>query len=513
MNVVREGSNVFTSILGSNQGLNIDNSLDPSNFPQYFGAPGSVLFRDPSLPTRPFTASPSYPIAANFTSSLNGFDPNLNLGYVQSWNIGFQREITKDTVIEVRYTGNHGTDLWRQYNLDEVNTVENGFLTDFNNAANNLRIARQTTQNSNNWGNQGLPGQQNLTILNNAYGNTTDSTVATYLTYGYAGTSAAAIAQNASRFAALQKGNPKVTNNFFVVNPTVASGGSFLLDNSGASYYNAGQVEMRRRMSKGILLQGSYVWSKSLANGATASSSDSSQPTTLRNRGIDRLPSGFDIRNAFKVNGIWDFPVGPGRKYLDVPNVVARKALEGWQLAGNVRIQSGTPLFFTLSNSGTFNQYFDGVTLHNMTGADLQSMVGVYKSTDSSGKGIVTYLPDSVITNTKAAFGQGGLSNSQVDPNAKYIGPAAVGTVGYRAAIYLPWERFFNFSLIKTTRIKEGMNLEFKATALNIFNLTNFNTLANVGSSFGQITGAYRDTSGTVDPGGRILEFAFRLNF
>ena len=29
MNVVREGSNVFTSILGSNQGLNIDNSVDP----------------------------------------------------------------------------------------------------------------------------------------------------------------------------------------------------------------------------------------------------------------------------------------------------------------------------------------------------------------------------------------------------------------------------------------------------------------------------------------------------
>jgi hypothetical protein len=258
-------------------------------------------------------------------------------------------------------------------------------------------------------------------------------------------------------------------------------------------------------------MQGSYVWSKSIANGATSSSSDSSQPTTLRNRGIDRLPSGFDIRNAFKINGIYDFPFGPGKKFLDVHNVVARKALEGWQLAGNVRIQSGLP--FTFSSFGTFNQNGDGVTLHNMTGADLQNMIGIYKGTDSSGRGIVTYLPDSVIYNTKAAFGQGGLSASNVDPNAKYIGPAAPGQVGYRSYIYLPWTRYFNFSVVKKTRIRESMDLTFTATALNIFNLTNFNTFQNVGSSFGQVTGAYRDTSGTVDPGGRIIEFNFRLNF
>jgi hypothetical protein len=34
-----------------------------------------------------------------------------------------------------------------------------------------------------------------------------------------------------------------------------------------------------------------------------------------------------------------------------------------------------------------------------------------------------------------------------------------------------------------------------------------------VGSNFGQTTGAYRDLSNTNDPGGRIVEFALRLNF
>ena len=63
---------VFTSILGSNQGLNIDNSVDPSNFPQFFGAAGSAWFRDPTLPSRPFPATPTYPIIPTTTNSLNG---------------------------------------------------------------------------------------------------------------------------------------------------------------------------------------------------------------------------------------------------------------------------------------------------------------------------------------------------------------------------------------------------------------------------------------------------------
>ncbi len=521
VNVVREGSNVFTSILGSNQGLNIDNSVDPANFAANFGPAGGAWFRDSTLPSRPFPSSPTYPILPATTTSLNDFDPKLKLGYVQSWNIGFQREIDKNTVIEFRYTGNHGTDLWRQYNLNEVNIVENGFLSDFKTAANNLAIANGTTVaglytlaslKSTNFGNTGLPGQQDLKYIANAIGNSTDSTTANYLKLGQAGSSANSIATNPVRMANLQKAVPTVPANFFQVNPAVSSGGSFVLDNGGSSTFNSGQVELRRRLSKGFLLQGSWVWSKSLANGATASSVDSSQPTTLRNTRIDRLPSGFDIRHAFKMNGILDLPVGPGKHFLGtVSNPIAQRLLGGWQIAGNVRIQSGIPYFF--SSLATFNQNGDGVVLHNMTAKDLQSMVGIYKSTAANGVGLITYLPDSVINNTKAAFAQGGLTPANLDPNSKYIGPAAAGTVGYRAFITLPVWRFFNYSLIKQTKITERVNFEFRGQCLNCFNITNFQPNNNVGSAFGQITAAYRDSSGTVDPGGRILEWVFRLNF
>jgi hypothetical protein len=73
--------------------------------------------------------------------------------------------------------------------------------------------------------------------------------------------------------------------------------------------------------------------------------------------------------------------------------------------------------------------------------------------------------------------------------------------------------------MLKRTTIYEKINVEFRATALNVFNLTNFGTGAsgtkynNIGSAFGQVSGAYRDISGTVEPGGRILEFMVRVNF
>jgi len=152
-------------------------------------------------------------------------------------------------------------------------------------------------------------------------------------------------------------------------------------------------------------------------------------------------------------------------------------------------------------------------------------LVGIYKTTKTDGIGQVNFLPDKVITNTKAAFNVGGLTQASVDSNAKYIGPPAPGTVGTRAYIYGPLQRFFNFSLIKNTKITERVSLEFRAQALNVFNMTNFlpnnggspnpgaGGQTTIGSAFGQMSYAYRDSSGTVDPGGRIIEWVFRLNF
>jgi hypothetical protein len=118
------------------------------------------------------------------------------------------------------------------------------------------------------------------------------------------------------------------------------------------------------------------------------------------------------------------------------------------------------------------------------------------------------------ITNTQAAFNVNNLTPAQVNPSAPYIGPAAAGQWGGLDYVYLPWQRHVDVSLIKITHIRESVTLEIRAQALNVFNIANFLPSANnTSGSFGVISTAYSDLSGTYDPGGRILEFVMRVNF
>ena len=79
-------------------------ALDVSALPTLAAFP--VLFRDKSLlGPPPFAATPTYPLAGEITNSVNVYDPNIKVPYSQSWTIGVQRELDKDTVFEARYLG------------------------------------------------------------------------------------------------------------------------------------------------------------------------------------------------------------------------------------------------------------------------------------------------------------------------------------------------------------------------------------------------------------------------
>jgi hypothetical protein len=521
INSIREDASTFAT-WGNNQGRTINLTVDPNNFPAVFGPAGSVLFRNASLPARPVPVDPAFPLAAAATNSVNEFLPDLKMGYVQSWDLGLQRELTRDTVLEIRYIGNHGTRLWRTINLNEINIFNNGFLNEFQVAQSNLAIARRTAPTSNVYA--GLAGQAPLSMIPLAIGSSNDATTATQLAQGQAGALANAIATNAGRMTRLTGAGRPV--NLFQVNPTLGTGAANLLVNGGDTNYHGLQIEVRRRLSKGLLVQGSYVWAHSISN--EFSNGVAGGYTTLRDVAIDKSPSPYDIRHAVKLNWIYELPFGPGRHFLGhARNVVARKALEGWQLASVTRIQTGAPVRFT-SGRATYNQNDAGVILNGLTDRELQEMVQIRKVTQLNAgvpQGAVYYLPQSLIDNSLAAFETGGRTLAQLDRTKPYIGPANVpGQLGQRLFLYGPMQQKWDISLLKKTMIGERANIEFRAQALNVFNLTNFLLFApgnnlqgnqGIGSAFGQVptNGAYRDLSNTNDPGGRILEFALRFNF
>src|SRR5262249_28979071 len=136
-----EGTNMFASTAGNNQGQGQTLDLRPG-FPGF--APGGLTLQSALPPYVVFP--PTYTDASppsRFTFSTTNFrtmKDDLRTPYVQSWNIGVQRELAKNTVAEVRYVGNYGSHVWRTFSINEVNIFENGFLQEFKNAQRNLAI-------------------------------------------------------------------------------------------------------------------------------------------------------------------------------------------------------------------------------------------------------------------------------------------------------------------------------------------------------------------------------------
>ncbi len=181
-----------------------------------------------------------------------------------------------------------------------------------------------------------------MPIITTALGTSSDQTTATQLSQGLAGATANAIATNATRMANLTKAGYPI--NLFQVNP-LNGGSSIEMTNRNSSTYNSAQVEVRRRLTSGLQVQGSYAFSKSLTEANTP---------TLRNWGGSKGPTAFDIRNGIKATWVYQLPFGQGRNYMSSAHGLLGRIVGGWELAGVGRLQSGTPTNF-LSGRATFN--------------------------------------------------------------------------------------------------------------------------------------------------------------
>ncbi|HXR97206.1 MAG TPA: carboxypeptidase regulatory-like domain-containing protein [Terriglobales bacterium] len=502
---IQEGIGEFQGVLGRNPGGTLSISTSPTTTPSVF-APGSVYFSDASFPTlAPATIDPafpktSYPIPVQTSNSLNSYDPNLKMEYVSSWDFGFQRAFGANTGLEIRYVGNHGTNLFRTLNLNEVNIFENHFLNEFQGAQQNLAANQKTNPNS-----TSFAGANPTPILAAALGKTSDQTTATRLQEGAAGALAASIATNSAEMASLVKaGFPA---NFFVVNPATNAAVN-LTTNGGDSTYNSLQLVLTRRMASGLQVQGSYVWSHSLTNTGNA-------PFTLRDLAADKAPSFGDQRHAIKFNWIYQLPVGAHHLLLgNLKSGLANGFVSNWSFDGVARVQSGTPEELGSGTAfATVNNNDPGVVLHNLTPTQLQAEMRPY-IVGADPNAVVQYLPQALIDNTKAAFGVAGTLN----PGAAYIGPPTAGQFGQRVYLYGPWTNKFDMSLAKNIPIYERLNLNLRVQALNVFNAINFllptQGLSSVNSqTFGQTTNSFRDFSNTNDPGSRTVEFVIRLVF
>jgi hypothetical protein len=104
--------------------------------------------------------------------------------------------------------------------------------------------------------------------------------------------------------------------------------------NVGSSMYHSMQLNLKRRLTKGLLFGAAYTWSKSLDVG---SSNGTSLPNAFDNRNFYG-PSDFDTKHVLVLNYVWEIPFAN-----NASNLFARTMLGNWQFSGTIQAQSGRP--------------------------------------------------------------------------------------------------------------------------------------------------------------------------
>lgn len=260
--------------------------------------------------------------------------------------------------------------------------------------------------------------------------------------------------------------------------------------NSVNSTYNALQVSMRRRTSRGLAFTSAYTWSHSidlrsswhaLTSGGSATEADpfgssgySLDPTKLF---LERGNSLFDIRHRWVTAVEWELP------WYKSMQGVSGKLLGGWQTNAVFTIQGGFP--FTVGAKSDFNN--DGIRNDRPDIPSFGNSVDFSNSDFLAGSG----------TGDNSTFG---------DLVAAFPTPSGTnGTLGrntFRGPNFIQ----LDFSMFKNIPITERLRLQIRSEFFNMFNHTNlFQPESRLDkSAFGLSREAF-------DP--RVIQFALKLNF
>jgi hypothetical protein len=522
----RHGMGVFTGVFGANPGSTLSLTRSESTGLVPAGESWPVLLSQKErLYNASFPETPTFPIAirANRADSISAFAPDIKIASAGTWTVSFQRSITRDTAVDIRYVGTRGRDQWSQLNWNQRDIEKNGFIDEFWLAVQNLQANNQSGISSRRGsiayfgpgtGTNPLPIY--LAYLN---GRTNANDPAAY-TGGTTTWQNSAITQDivhvwpdpyssvadldgnlTRRNNAIAAGLPR---NFFVMNPDVSSVNVY--DSGAFSDYHALQIDLRRRLSQGLSANINY------------------QYAIERGSGFDGFKYGRvmldqgNVRHAFKTNWDWTVPVGRGQRFGSDMNPVLDGILGGWSVNGVGRVQARTV-------------NFGNVRMVGMTKDELQSL---YKHdiriNPANGLPTVYMLPDDIILNTRRAYSidpQSVTGYSALGvPEGRYFAPAEFGdcvelrlTGGDCAPrtllIRAPWFTRFDVGVTKKFPLKGTTNFEVRLDVLNVFDNINFDPVANPGSGAGifQTTGFYDDPSNTYDPGGRLGQIMFRFNW
>ncbi|MDQ6700507.1 MAG: hypothetical protein M3Z36_10025, partial [Acidobacteriota bacterium] len=426
--------------------------------------------------------------ATNSQSAFGLIDPHLRTPYVQQYSIGIQHEI-KNTILDLRYVGNHGTKELRAFDYNQVVIRDNGFLADFQRAQSNGNLARAATGRFDPRYNPAISGSQQLTVfpkLENQ-GDLGLSSITTLIDQGQAG-----------ELARTYQVSGYAGSNFFR-NPYAL--GTNYLTNFSNSTYNSLQFDVRHRTTKGLYFQANYVFSKVLSDASGTSQVNFEPILDLDNGKAERARAPYDLTHVIKANGVYDLPIGRGHLLQYRP---LDRLLTGWSVSGLMTWESGTP-FSILSNRGTVNRTTRATGLNTADTKLNKSQLDEALQFRMTGTG-----PYVVAASAIGPDGRGVAADGSAPFSGQVFFNPVAGRNGalQRRWFSGPWDFGLDAGVQKNTKITERQSVELRLETSNALNHPTFYASAdqNINSTnFGKLTSTFF--------GRRVVQFALYYRF
>jgi len=522
----------------------------PANFNSRIASGFAYTLQQPArLPSDFATTLIAAPQSTAQAPPAGAFDPNLQTPTVHEWDLTIQRDLGKNTVLQVGYLGKQGDHLFRAYNANQVK-IPATYLTSFNIARSNLAACGSAVPTAA----CGQPVGLLQTIIGSS--GLAQSAVTNALRVGSAGslastidnscfssTAGAACIVSANGIGVVPAGGTAPQGlvgaagaAFFRTNPQFNS--LFYFDSGGTSTYHALQITLRRQ-ERGLSFGASYTLSKAIddmsvdpvaATSGGALGNNSRTPTDIFNFRVDRGRADFDRRQVLTGYAVYDLPFGKGQKWASSSSGLVEQLIGGWNINTLVTIMAGEP-FSVLS--GNF-------TNGNIRNSRADILGGAIPTTG------VFHNVSGVVGPT--IFAPNDLTITQTNPYSTAFRVPAPGSNGNQGRNMFTGPGYWNadFSVTKKFPVTEKMNLQFRAEFFNVFNHPNFdnplnssngvtnafnansvisttssNALFNIpsaSSNFGRLCCAAVSTPSTtniisVGEASRVIQFALRFNF
>jgi hypothetical protein len=348
-------------------------------------------------------------------NSISFFWPDLKSAYQQRWSFNIQQELPSRVLVDVGYVGNRGTGLGFSQAL---NYTPAQYLS-------TSPVRDQTTINF-----------LSAAVANPFYG--------------------------IPQFTGTSLGGTTVSRSQLLTMYPHFSGLSTTFG-AGFSWYHALQAKVEKRLTRGLIMNATYTWSKLMDATAKLNSQDPFPTHSI---------SSLDRPHHFLLSGIYEIPLGRGRPFLSGARGVVNHVLGNWSLQAIYQGQSGPAL-------GWGNIIFTG-DVHNIVLPRAQRTVQQW-------------------FNTAAGFERD--STKQLGSNLRTF---PLRLTGVRQDGF----NNFDISVLKDFRVGEKFAFQLRAEATDALNHAMFGSPNTTPTStlFGQVTS-------TIGVGARVIVLNGRLTW